>query len=39
MRSEVIWTDLTPKEIQAGLMERDLYISADVIRQLLRNNG
>jgi hypothetical protein len=39
MRQEVIWTDLTPKEIQADLRERDLAVSADVVRQLLRDNG
>jgi hypothetical protein len=39
MRAEVLWTDLTPKEIQADLRERDLYVSADTIRQLLRDHG
>jgi hypothetical protein len=39
MRQQVVWTDLTPKEIQACLQERDLYISADIVRQLLRDNG
>jgi hypothetical protein len=39
MRQEVIWTDLTPKEIQDGLSERDLDISEDIIRQLLREHG
>ena len=27
MREDVIWTDMTPKEIQRDLMEKDLYIS------------
>jgi Rhodopirellula transposase DDE domain len=39
MRAEVIWTDLTPREIQADLRERDLYVSEDTIRQLLRDHG
>lgn len=39
MRSEVIWTDLTPREIQARLQERDLYVSADIVRQLLHDHG
>jgi hypothetical protein len=39
MRQEVIWTDLTPKEIQADLLERDLYVSVDTVRQLLRDHG
>jgi len=39
MRQEVIWTDLTPKEIQADLQERDFAISEDIVRQLLRDNG
>ena len=32
MRQQVIWTNLTPKEIRDCLMERDLYISEDTIR-------
>jgi Rhodopirellula transposase DDE domain len=39
MRPEVIWTDLTPKEIQTTLRERDLYVSEDLVRQLLRDHG
>lgn len=39
MREEVIWTDLTPKEIQATLMESDLYVSEHIVRQLLRDAG
>ena len=39
MRAEVIWTDLTPREFRADLMERDLYVSEDTIRQLLRDHG
>jgi Rhodopirellula transposase DDE domain len=39
MRHEVIWTDLTPKEIQEALAEQDLYVSEQVIRQLLDVEG
>jgi Rhodopirellula transposase DDE domain len=39
LRQEVIWTDLTPGEIQADLRDRDLYVSEDAIRQLLRDHG
>jgi hypothetical protein len=39
MREDVIWTDLTPKEIQATLMESDLYVSEHIVRQLLRDAG
>jgi hypothetical protein len=39
MRPEVIWTDLTPKEIQATLMESDLDVSEHIVRQLLRDAG
>jgi len=39
MRQEVIWTDLTPKEIQTSLMERDLYVSEYIVRQLLGDAG
>jgi hypothetical protein len=39
MREEVIWTDLTPKEIQATLRESDLYVSEYIVRQLLRDAG
>jgi Rhodopirellula transposase DDE domain len=39
MRQEVIWTDLSPKEIQENLMERDLYVSAYTVAQLLRDAG
>jgi hypothetical protein len=39
VRPDMIWTDLTPKEIQADLMERDLYVSEDTVRQLLRDHG
>jgi len=39
MRAEVIWTDLTPREISAALMEKDLYVSEQVIRQLLDDEG
>jgi Rhodopirellula transposase DDE domain len=39
MRQEVIWTDLTPREIQEDLKERDLDVSQDTIRQLLSDHG
>ena len=39
MREEVIWTDLTPREIGEALMEKDLYVSEQVIRQLLDDEG
>jgi hypothetical protein len=39
VREEAIWTDLTPKEIQADLMEKDLYVSLDTVRRLLEDNG
>ena len=39
MKAEVVWTDLTPKEIQEDLAERDLGVSVEVIRQLLHDEG
>ncbi len=39
MREEVIWTDLTPREIVEALMEKDLYVSQQIIRQLLDAEG
>ena len=39
MRQEVIWTDLTPPQIQERLMESDLYVSEHIVRQLLRDAG
>ena len=39
MREQVIWTDLTPREIGEALMEKDLYVSERVIRQLLEDAG
>lgn len=39
MKAEVVWTDRTPKEIQEDLAERDLYVSVEVIRQLLHEEG
>jgi hypothetical protein len=39
VRQEVIWTDMTPKEIQADLMEKDLHVSLDTVRQLLEDHG
>jgi Rhodopirellula transposase DDE domain len=39
MREDVIWTDLTPKQIQANLIQSDLHVSEHVVRQLLRDAG
>ena len=39
MRREVIWTELTPREIGEALMEKDLYVCEQVIRQLLDDQG
>ena len=39
MHEEVIWTDLTPREIGEALMEKDLYVGEQVIRQLLDDEG
>jgi hypothetical protein len=39
MRREVIWTDLTPREIGAALMEKDLDVGQQVIRQWLDDEG
>ena len=39
MKQEVIWTDLTPKEIRLDLAEHDVYIGERVIRQLLEDEG
>lgn len=39
MKEEVVWTDLTPREIREGLAERDLYVSAEVVRGLPRDQG
>jgi len=39
MHQEVIWTDLTPREIGEALMEKDLYVCEQVIRQLLDDEG
>jgi Rhodopirellula transposase DDE domain len=39
MCEQVIWTDLTPREIGEALMEKDLYVSERVIRQLLEDAG
>jgi Rhodopirellula transposase DDE domain len=39
MREQVIWTDLTPREIGEALMEKDLYVSERIIRQLLEDAG
>jgi hypothetical protein len=39
MQQEVIWTDLTPQEIQRDLRERDLYVSDHMVRQLLKDAG
>jgi Rhodopirellula transposase DDE domain len=39
MKAEVVWTDLTPKEIREDLAERDLDVSVEVIRRLLHGEG
>ena len=39
MQSEVIWTDLTPKEIRAELANYDLHFSENYIRGLLALEG
>jgi hypothetical protein len=39
MQPEVVWTDLTPREIREDLMERDLYVSEYIVQQLLRDAG
>jgi len=39
MKQEVFWTDLTPKEVQEALQERDLYFSLPYIRHLLHEEG
>lgn len=39
MKPEVVWTDLTPKEIQGRLAERDLDFSENYIRDLLNQEG
>jgi hypothetical protein len=39
MDQQVIWTDLTPREIREALMEKDLYVGEQVIRQLLDTEG
>jgi hypothetical protein len=39
MKQEVVWTDLTPQEIQEALAEKDLYFSQSYLRDLLRQEG
>jgi hypothetical protein len=39
VRPDLLWTDLTPAEIQATLMESDLYVSEHIVRQLLQAAG
>lgn len=39
MRAEVIWTDLTPREIRAQLEQRGLLFSENYIRDLLAQEG
>jgi hypothetical protein len=39
MKQDVLWTDLTPKEIQAAFSERDYSFGLPFIRQLLREEG
>lgn len=39
MREEVIWTDLTPREIRESLAEKDLDLSPYIVRSLLDHEG
>jgi|tagenome__1003787_1003787.scaffolds.fasta_scaffold20686838_1 hypothetical protein len=39
MNEKVVWTDLTPKEIQEAFAERELYFGLPFIRQLLLEEG
>lgn len=39
MKQEVIWTDLTPQDVQQALEERDLCFSLPYIRQLLHQEN
>lgn len=39
MKEEVVWTDLTPKEIQEAFADRELYFGLPFIRQLLLEAG
>lgn len=39
MREEVLSTDLTPKEIRDALTESDVYVSEQVVRRLLLDQG
>jgi len=39
MREGVVWTDLTTKEIQETLAEKDISVCVDVIRDLLDDQG
>jgi hypothetical protein len=39
MKQEVVWTDLTPKQIQEALAQRELYFGLPFIRALLLEEG
>jgi hypothetical protein len=39
MRQEVVWTDLTVRQIQEALAEKDLDVSLDTVRTLLDHQG
>jgi len=39
MHDDVIWTDMTPKEIRTALAEKDLDVCENVVRDLLSDQG
>jgi hypothetical protein len=39
MREDVVWTDLTTKEIQETLAEKDIDVCVEVIRDVLHDQG
>jgi hypothetical protein len=39
MKQQVVWTDLTPKQIQEALAQRELYFGLPFIRALLLEEG
>jgi hypothetical protein len=39
MKAEVVWTDMTPKEIQDGLADCHISLSEDIIRDWLNQEG
>jgi hypothetical protein len=39
MRGDVVWTDLTTKEVQEALDEKDISVCVDVIQDLLNDQG